>query len=391
MPLKINLTIPVNSLGYGMHALGYYIALSELGYRIKVNPIGEPCLKAAECFHYGASMLKDIAADPFKDAPNFIVWHPQELPKCLMPGVPNIGAGAFELEPLTPAEQAGFNSVDIAVTYSDWGLSLIDNPNKMKIWGPALAWKVIEDKRIDILSCALSPGISSVISAGKWELRKGHPEYLATITQLAREGFSLQTVAFWNNPFTGGLVEPIKAITNLGWKLKGVTEYASLGNAKKYTFFKEHSRIELFSHIERYDSMIAQYKFAQAMVSLSKGEGWDLPVVDMLSIGTPVFMTDNTAHSEYVYKPFSIPPEEHIIKTAEDGVFFKGQGSWHVPNPAYTQQKLKAFLQGLTGYQHNKQHIFFEEHKDTITDLRTERSMRKQLEAIIGAANNVKV
>ena len=343
MQNQINLTIPINSLGYGMHALGYYKVLKDAGYDVTLNKIGSRGLESnISSLLANLGLLDAVEEDQEKkpfDAPNLMVWHPNQMSQFLMKGVPNIGAGAFELEPVTQEEQDGFSSVDVAVTYSDWGISQIDNPNKIKVYGPT--WSTYGLEIDNVHQIPGTEGKTTYLSPGKWEKRKGHPEFVDILTTIALEGQEFVVLGFWNNIFTGHLSQPLAYLTKKGWAIDNMF---NIHGEIVYTMKLNDSIITLFGHVEKYTNLLGYYHEADAAITLSKGEGWDMPIVDLLGLGIPVLMTDNTAHSEYVNPDYCISKKDHMLEKANDGVFFKGQGNWYNPNLQVCENKIRDFM-----------------------------------------------
>jgi hypothetical protein len=381
MSNKINMTIPINSLGYGMHALGYYKILLENNWDISINSITKN-----ETDLVNSNLLKDLGIStevnksiiaPKYNAPNIIVWHSDHFAQYKMQNVPNIGMGAFELSPITKEQQAGFLNVDLACTYSTWGLNEIHNPNKKKVLGPVWSYyfKNISKFENENFNTNNNP---IVISPGKWEQRKGHPLFLELLSEYAEDNLNLNVYAFWNNSFTGHLTQPIKALHDAGWNLKNVISLKEF-ETTVYLYSKKNIQIYLFGHIPKYTNMISLYKQGDAMISLSFGEGWDMPLLDALGLDIPIFITANTAHLEYHNPLYCISEQEHSYEIAYDGVWFNRQGNWAVPDKKYARNKLRSFLFKIP----TKDDFFFKSYTDKINPIRNNSLTFNQLKEAI--------
>ena len=342
MHRQINLTIPINSLGYGMHGMGYYKILKDAGYEVSVSKIGNnksietTVVPLIEDLGLLEPIREDMKRGDF-DAPNFIVWHSNQFSQMIKPDVPNIGASAFELQPITAEEQAGFDLVDVAVTYSEWGLEQINNPVKTLVHGPIWSTYGLNSGNVPHI-----PGIENkpiFISPGKWEERKGHPDLVKIITRLAKKDKEFAIFGFWNNIFTGYLNQPLQCLRDKDWI---VVQMYNIGNQMTYILELNKATVVLFGHVEKYTDMLGYYKMADGAISLSRGEGWDMPIVDLLGLGIPVLMTNNTAHTEYVNPAFSI--DRGILQEANDGIFFRGQGNWDYPYFPECNTKVNHFI-----------------------------------------------
>lgn len=346
MTKELRLVIPINSLGYGMHAMAHYKALIECAkVDIKLEPIGN----TSSC----DTILKEleISKDRFKkdlnrsisgNAPSFILWHPEQLGNHLGKGL-NVGATLFETDKLMPNELKGVQSVDKVVTYSEWAVKVLAKHKieASKIVGPCIPSYTNTYERIrqfDLLDLPIGED-KVILSPGKWEKRKGHPDFVKDITELSKTKY-FSVFAFWNNIFTGGLAQPVQCLIDNGWKLTG--QYSRHGTVI-YSYSHEHATLYLFGHLSSHEDLMSLYKRADIMVSYSSGEGWDLPCVDAIYMQCKVIATNNTAHLEYnKYFATRLPCHEEI---ADDGIWFKrNRGNWYPSDYHYRLMALERLL-----------------------------------------------
>lgn len=60
----------------------------------------------------------------------------------------------------------------------------------------------------------------------------------------------------------------------------------------------------------------------------SKAEGWNMPAHESLVCGNPTVLTNYSAHTEFANKDEAILVDIDEMETANDGIWFKGQGEW---------------------------------------------------------------
>ena len=60
----------------------------------------------------------------------------------------------------------------------------------------------------------------------------------------------------------------------------------------------------------------------------SRAEGWNLELLETMSMNKPVITTDFSAHTEFCNKDNSYLVEIDSVTPAHDGKFFRGQGNW---------------------------------------------------------------
>lgn len=67
---------------------------------------------------------------------------------------------------------------------------------------------------------------------------------------------------------------------------------------------------------------------ADCGVFLSRGEGWNLPLLEMMSCGRQVVSTNYSAHTEYCDPSNSLLVEIDELEDAYDDRWFFGHGRW---------------------------------------------------------------
>ena len=141
------------------------------------------------------------------------------------------------------------------------------------------------------------------------------------------------------NPFLNRT--PDHPFQNLGcWSfvnpLKYEFEYKGF-NGKAHLF--THKECDIYFTVPTIPTigMASLYHSADVGIQVSRGEGWDLPLVEMLACGIPTIATNCMGHSEYLENDL-IPKiqSELIIQNKEeelavDNIWFKGEsGTWEV-------------------------------------------------------------
>lgn len=331
---QLRLVIPMNPLGYGMHASAHYKALKEAdSIDIKLEIIGgtDSYKAIAKELELDEKEIEvDLSRKISKEATSFILWHSEQLQLHLGKGI-NIGSTLFETSILKKDEIAGINTVDKICTYSKWGVNVLKKhgfTNVNQIVGPCIpsyvnAYKEI--KPFDLLDIYLKDD-KIIVSAGKWEIRKGHNEFVKDISILSKTN-KFSVFAFWNNIFTGGLTQPVKELNKYGWTL---FEQYTKDSMSIYIYVLNDVKIYLFSHIASHIELISLYKRADILATYSSGEGWDLPCVDAIYMGCDIIGTHNTAHEEYSSYFKTKLLCDTII--ANDSIWFKGErGNWYPP------------------------------------------------------------
>lgn len=128
-----------------------------------------------------------------------------------------------------------------------------------------------------------------------------------------REGFTLMSAFDWSvrkNPeaMVTAFLQEFNNEPNACFVIKAYTGYAneesknkirdSLKKLRQMT--RSNAKILLITDFLHADSMPGLHKAADAWVSLSRGEGWDMGATQSMACGVPVIGTNNTAHMEYM-------------------------------------------------------------------------------------------
>jgi glycosyltransferase involved in cell wall biosynthesis len=323
---KINLTSPINQLGFGVVGLNAVLALQQLGYEVALWPIGEPVCPAEHQAEIDSALVASQDYCPL--APSVRISQPFDLAHHIGRGT-HAAITYFERDLLTTAEIHCLQNQDVVIASSAWMSTLLAK----QIHGPKIAVASPGvDRRI------FSPyGVPSPVSAhesdywssmsaihypprkpsvsepttflvvGKWEFRKGH-DLLPTLFQRAfvpTDNFKL--VLMTVNPF-------LTQQQHSAW----CQSFAKLG-----------SKVEIHHTRLPDQQALAQAMFdADCGVFLSRAEGWNLDAAEMLTMGKHIIITNYSAHSEFANRDNAWLVEIDELEPAYDGFWFDGFGNW---------------------------------------------------------------
>lgn len=345
----LNLCMPINSLGFGIHAMTVIKALargnSEDDFysqtHLQLIGDGHNIKQLCEEYDIPEEQLRGIIREPNTKYPTLILWHPHESGVCKI-GTRRIMITHFETDQLTPREVKSLESVDHVLVCSMWALEVVRAHNIASVSlipgacaTTALADLLAEDGTvfwpIDWLnrleSKLLNQDAFRLISVGKWETRKGQ-ERLVEALSPAHELKDIEVIAFWSNPFNGGLVPTKSFLVDQGWTLEiqgWIAEYSAY--VDKWT--NKTNSIILMPPVTNQRDLIKVISTGDAYISVSSGEGWDQPLVEAMAAGVPCIATHNTAHRMYctIESSWLIPCN---TETAHDGKWFTGdRGRWY--------------------------------------------------------------
>lgn len=311
-PLRINLTAPINSLGYGVVGLNIMKALDEAGVEVALFPIGAtPHEMMAE---YGDLIRKCRRAAAFYDggAPCLRVYHQNEMGERIGTGR-FAGYPFFELTKLGAGEVHHLNGLDLLFLPSEWAKEVaLKNgvTSRIEVLCPGVDRSIFHEGLPD------NPMLADhtvFLNVGKWEKRKGHDILVDVFNKAFGPDERVLLLMLCANPFIGQ--------DNLRWK--ALYEESPMGRAGKISVL---------------DRLGSQHDVARLMgqadcgVFPSRAEGWNLDLIEMMACGKHVIATDYAGHTE-----FANAANCHLIPTkglekASDGIWFHGFGEWAMPD-----------------------------------------------------------
>ncbi len=90
-----------------------------------------------------------------------------------------------------------------------------------------------------------------------------------------------------------------------------------------------------------YHELGALYRSADCYVSASRGEGWDLPLMEAMACGLPSIATDWGAHRDFVHEGVSYPLAARGTVKAEASCPYYEGFSWAAPDPEHLRTLLR--------------------------------------------------
>jgi glycosyltransferase involved in cell wall biosynthesis len=300
--MNLNLIAPINQLGYGVAGLNTLKALQAEDVNVSFFPIGQPQVvtqEDAEAVKRGMESAKLF--DP--NAPCVRMWHQHDMAQFVGRGK-LIGFPIFELDTFNELEKHHLNSCDELMVCSQWAKGIADtvvdcNVNvvplgvDMNIFKPTP--RRVSDKTI-------------FFNCGKWEVRKGHDILIEAFRKVCDKAENVELWMMCNNPFN------------------------SQEEENKWRQSYDHPQIKLIPRMETQQEVYNIMTQVDCGVFPSRGEGWNLELLEMMAIGKHVIATNYSAHTEFCTEENCglIPIKD--IEPAFDGKWFFGQGNWAAIN-----------------------------------------------------------
>jgi len=327
----INIFAPINPLGYGIHSNNMVKAFVDADVDINLTTIGG--IKSESHFEKywkPAADKKHTAFD--KNSPSLYIFHDTQSNTYV--GSPMMTFSVFETTKISPVSVHLLNNVaDIVLTTTEAHKAILISNGipeyKIKVVHEGIDPEIFnyypaQEKWLDTKKFTF-------ITTGKCEARKNTDMVVRSFV----EEFQYKEVALichTYNPFMEQK-EPnaVKRFTGINIPSFGYNLVDD--NEKGWKFSNGVSDIYFTKPTLNTPEMKQLYHSANVGIQYSRGEGWDLPLNEMLACGVPCIASNCLGHSEYLTGAPSIQ-RELIIEpvgtvVANDGVWFKGDvGEW---------------------------------------------------------------
>ena len=306
MDKYLNLTAPLNSLGYGVVAWNVLSALDKLGVNVALWPLGQ-----ISPLHFSAEE-KELAERCSNNrvlfnqyAPSLRIWHQFDMAQHVGKGL-RCGFPFFELDTFHKNERHHLGYLDRILVSCTWAKRIVEKEIPYtdnvfvcpmgvdrSIFNPYIVGESPRDDRTVFLNM------------GKWEVRKGHDVLVEAFNAAFTKEDRVTLIMANENPF---LNEQQRGEWGRSYK------ESPLGD-----------KIVLTSRLQTHREVANLMATAHCGVFPSRGEGWNMEALEMLSLGKQLIITDYSAHSDFCDHENSklIPMDE--VEPAYDGIWFKGE------------------------------------------------------------------
>ena len=323
--MKLNLNVPINSLGYGVVGYNVWKQLTQ-SIDVTLFPIGHQVVPPTDdgSKNIPADVIKAINNDTKKannfegSVPTLKIWHENQLAE-------RVGSGKyyawpfFEISKFDQRRISHMKSVDQIIVSSEWAKNIVEK-NVPDAEEPVVIECGVDRsifhknvKARDINPTFHRQEISKYspyvfLNCGKWEVRKGH-DVLHKAFKAAFPIDKYPDVELWmmaSNPF-------LTDSERVYWE----------------SLYKSDRRIKILRRVDFQTELAAVMAGADCGVFPSRAEGWNLEVLEMMSMGKQVITTDYSAHGQFCNKQNSFLIDIEEEEPIYDGKFFKGDnGVW---------------------------------------------------------------
>jgi len=302
--MSINLYAPINTTGYGLASLN--ILKSMIKHTdIKYFPIHNPSVTNQEDYDFVLSVL-DNSIDFDPDAPTLKIWHQFDLAS-------RIGRGRyyaypfFELDTMNILEKKHLSVPDEIIVSSDWAKNVLENnqvSQKIHVCPLGVDRNIFDEH---LYKNTKTNNKYTFLNIGKWEVRKGH--------DLLPEIFRL---AFPNE-------QDVELIVVASEQ----TSYSTPDQVEKWkSLYANDTRLKIIPGVPSQFDLAQTIKNSDCGIYISRAEGWNLELLETMSMNKPVIATFFSAHTEFCNDNNTYLVDIDETEKANDGKAFVGQGNW---------------------------------------------------------------
>ena len=306
--MRLNINTPIGFTGYGVAGLNLCKELSK-DSKISLFPIGNINVESQEDYDLVSDLIDNQQSCEY-EAKNIKIWHQFDL-------LNHIGRGEytafpfFELDTLKPNEIHHLNFPDKIIVASQWAKDvLINNGIKKPIYIVPLGVdrSIFHENQPEIPE--LKTNAYKFLMAGKWEVRKGYD----ILVNLFNSAFTEQDdVELW---ILGSSHESC-------FQKKELDEWHG-----HYMNSRLKNKIKILPRVPSQKDVARIMGNADCGIFISRAEGWNLELLEMMSTGKSVITTNYSAHTEFATKDNSMLVDIDSTEKAYDGKWFHGDGNW---------------------------------------------------------------
>lgn len=329
--MKVNIRAPFCTTSYGLASLNIVKSLTELGHEVSCFPIGG--IDGNDMpLQFHDSLRQSLANAQYwdVDAPSVCIYHQFALAENV--GRKRIGFPIFELDTFNELELHHLRSLDQILVCSSWGkeicyqngltqsIDVIPLGVDLNIFFP----KENVDRFVQTYdnknSSSFTPmyikeqiaqNTTVFISVAKKELRKYHDGLIKCFEKAFSKEDNCELWMVWGNR---------------------ILQYKKPEEDKQWTEYYQKTRlpgkIRLFEWLPRQEDVVDLMSKADCFVGVSRAEGWNLGLLEAMSMGLKVITNDYSGHTEFVSENNSYLVPFREKESAVDGVWFFGAGNW---------------------------------------------------------------
>jgi len=300
--MNIHLMSPIGYTGYGYASINI---LKELAVdnNVGLTPIGNPNIESNDEGKIVSHAINLSSMIPY-DAPAIKIWHQFDL-------LNRPGNGKyftfpfFEVDTFNQKELYNLNFSDEIIVSSSWAKSILEK-NKIK--------KTVHVVPMGVDTTIFDSNITNAtdnyvfVTIGKWEKRKAHDTIIDCFNNAFNENDNVELWMVTYNPF-----------------LNKEEENQWLERIEKS---KLKNKIKVFPRVSSHKELARLISYTNCGIYISRGEGWNLELLETMAMNKPVIASNYSAHTEYCNDKNSFLVDMPETELAVDNKWFMGTSNW---------------------------------------------------------------
>ena len=288
--INYNFILPLNNTGYGEAATRLLDAIlynhAFLPFRVeKIFPIGNVQIDFNE--HHNS--IKDLIDNRGVADKSFMFWHPGDSANKLVGTKENILYTTFETDKFLPQEIESMKKFDKVITATNWGRDILANHgfiNDRVV--PHFSKKEYKFNPYNLREMlkVKSPIYSTI---GKYEIRKGYDVLFKWLHEKIDDELTLLISA--NNPFNPYALKQFLIKNDYNFSRSVFFEKSFIN-----IWTRDNITIALVEYLQSQEDLYNLIGSADRFISLSHGEGLNIPLFDMINMQIPVIFSEIPAH-----------------------------------------------------------------------------------------------
>lgn len=319
--MSINLTAPINTLGFGICGLNLLLALERVRREPALFPIGP--IEAPTETHEVIRRAIERARYFDPESTSLRLWHPFDLAQHV--GSPRTSMTFFELNRFKKVELHQLKSQDLVISPTRWGAEVLraNGVGRVSHVPIAVDTALFHYDPSEDTSQAWSTTV--FINVGKWEVRKGQRDVIDAFNLAFEPTDDVALFLRCHNPCFRDQSQYERY--NREWEDYAL--HSKMGLAGKIDVAKGRFKLQ--------SELLRDMRVADCGVFPAKAEGWNFELSELLALGKHVIASNCTGHTEYCTPENARMIEMGPPGPAYDGVWFDpgdpewggNPGRWH--------------------------------------------------------------
>jgi glycosyltransferase involved in cell wall biosynthesis len=306
--MNLNLLTSLGQIGYGYPGRYLLHELTMAGVHVALFPIGNPgYVSKNQQDPVALGLVNATQYDP--TAPSVRICPPMMQAEHVGRGK-RAGFSFFELDRFEAGAVHHLSQLDVILVASRWAASVVAAHD---IAVPTVVVPLGVDRSVfhEPLGAGereRSPGPTVFVNTGKWDGRKGHD-------------FLLQAFCNAFTPRDDIMIKMLSSSYTL-------TEQDNEAWARMFLNSAVGSRVQLVPRLPSQQEVADLIAGGDCGVFPSRAEGWNLGLLECMSVGLNVIATDYSAHTEFATEANCRLVHVDETEPAHDGQRWLGQGRW---------------------------------------------------------------